>query len=555
MFLNKQIFFNRKVLFAGFIIFLYVLSIVINLGYLPLDGEEPRRAVVSIEMLHSGNFIMPTLFGWEYINKPPVYNWLMSFLMYLFGTSSEWVVRLPSLLVVLAWAGCQYVFAKKFFPKPVAALSAFFLLTCLDLFFYTLGHGGEIEVFYSCIVYLQVVSIFYFGEQKKWILLFVCSCFFCALGFLTKGFPSLLFQFLTLLAYCFYQRSVRVMVRWQHITGLIIFAVLVGGYLYFYSFYSSPQRLLVNLLNESFKKSAVGERSQKIISKVLVYPFSFLKLLLPWSLLLLLLVKKHRFKLWDNPLVKFSVLFICFNIWVYWFTGRPILRYVYMFIPFSYNILVYIFWKFNNEFPGYLDKALKYFVAPFILALLVVLLFPVFTRAQMLTVIITGFLLLGFIIIYLKINCHKIWLLGTGLILLRLAYAAVIIPVQYEHLDPNYKRIVAEMLKANNNQPVIYWTESEELDITVDLKFWQWNLESVVTPPFIFCQFPYYHYAYTGTIMKHDINITENKTYLTHRYRLKDKEVEIIWSWYDERQENEFVLFRKKANDSVSVED
>lgn len=104
------------IFFISFIV-LYILSVFINWSVLPLDGEEPRRAIVSIEMLKSGNYISPTVFGWTYLNKPPVYNWVMSFLMFLFGTREEWVVRLPSLIFLLLWAFFSLPIFKKVFSK------------------------------------------------------------------------------------------------------------------------------------------------------------------------------------------------------------------------------------------------------------------------------------------------------------------------------------------------------------------------------------------------------------------------------------------------------
>src|SRR5688572_22171280 len=211
---------------------LYILSVFINWSVLPLDGEEPRRAIVSIEMLQSGNYITPTVFGWTYLNKPPVYNWVMSFLMFLFGAREEWVVRLPSLIFLLLWAFFHYEFSKRFFPKNIAILSALFLLTDFDLFFYALGNGGEIDVFYSFIVYMQIMLLFYFNQQQKWLQLFLWSYIFCAIGFLTKGFPSVVFQGFTLIALCVFNRSVRVFFSWQHLIGLFVFCCLVGSYLF-----------------------------------------------------------------------------------------------------------------------------------------------------------------------------------------------------------------------------------------------------------------------------------------------------------------------------------
>src|SRR5262249_32807760 len=52
-------------------------------AYLPalsardLRGEEGRRAIPAREMLQSGDFILPTLFGDPYLNKPPLHFWII----------------------------------------------------------------------------------------------------------------------------------------------------------------------------------------------------------------------------------------------------------------------------------------------------------------------------------------------------------------------------------------------------------------------------------------------------------------------------------------------
>jgi len=86
----------------------YILSVLIHLGYYPLNGDEPRRAIVAIEMRHSGNFISPTTLGWKYYNKPPLYNWIISACMFLTGSENEISVRLPSLVTILLWGTSKY---------------------------------------------------------------------------------------------------------------------------------------------------------------------------------------------------------------------------------------------------------------------------------------------------------------------------------------------------------------------------------------------------------------------------------------------------------------
>ena len=80
--------------FFAFFVF-YIISGLIHLGYYPLNGDEPRRAIVSIEMLHSGNYILPTTMGWEYYNKPPVYNWIMTLCMFFTGSPRKYQYDFP----------------------------------------------------------------------------------------------------------------------------------------------------------------------------------------------------------------------------------------------------------------------------------------------------------------------------------------------------------------------------------------------------------------------------------------------------------------------------
>ena len=539
---NKTIYF-----FFFFLVILYIFSVFLNWGVLPLDGEEPRRAIVSIEMLESGNYIMPTVFGWQYYNKPPVYNWILSFLMFITGTKTEWLVRLPSLIFLLTWAFFHYQFTKKFFPKSIAILSALFLLTDFDLFFYALSSGGEIDVFYSFLVYMQVMLLFYFNQQQKWLKLFVWSYIFCAIGFLTKGFPSIIFQGFTLVALCVFNRSFKILFRWQHLAGIFIFFFLAGSYLFAFSFYSSPQRLLINLLNESFQKSAVGEQSERLLKKMFLYPFSFLKLLLPWSILLLLLLKKHTYRLFSHPLVRFSILFILFNIWIYALTGRPILRYVYVFIPFSFNVVAYVLWRTNEVYPQLITKIFKYATYIFIGVFTIIIGLPFFLQVSLAWVIILSVLIIGFMIAYRKTAINQVWMFCLGIILLRIIYAALFIPIQQNNIRVNYRNVASSMVKAASGQNVTYWSPPERLVYGVDLKSWKWNFDSAIAPPrFMNYMLPYYHYYQRGQIMRYDTVLHRGKTYLTKRELLEDKNYLMLWSWYDVRQKAEFVLFRIK---------
>ncbi|HEY9364663.1 MAG TPA: glycosyltransferase family 39 protein [Chitinophagaceae bacterium] len=535
---------NRKYLIPAVII-LYIISVMFNLGYTELDGEEPRRALISIEMLHSRNFISPTLFGWEYLNKPPVFNWILVLVMVVFGSAAEWVVRLPSLIFLLIWAFFHYRYMKNFLPQKVAALSAVFLLTCGEIYFYGLQNGGEIDVFYAFITYMQVIMMILFYERRNWFSLFVFSYLFCAIGFLTKGFPSLLFQVLTLVSLGLYARSFRILFGWQHLAGILMFSLIAGGYLYLYSFYNSSSRLIVNLLQEALKKTPLHEAAGSVLSNVWLYPLRIFESLLPWSLIFILFfTRKFKVQLWQNKILRFSLLFIICNVWVYWFFGMLKPRYSYMFFPFFSVILAHTFYAYKSYSLN--EKIFNLLGFLFVLILGATLVLTFLFPHYLFYGLMIFFILLVYVIIYFKIKQQRIWFFAAGVILVRLGYAALYMPVMYSYSKSiKYRPVISEVAKVNQNRPIVFYAPADTIVFVIDHGFYRKDMGKMATPPEIFKQVPYYYYQATGHIVKYDTAIIENKKYFSYRPFLKNKEINELYSFFDSRMNAGFVLFEK----------
>lgn len=527
---------------VGLIVF-YILSVVVNLGHLELAGEEPRRAVISIEMLHSGNYIQPTLLGLDYYNKPPLFNWLLCFFIWITGSASAFVLRLPSLLFYLLMAIVHYQFAKRFFPRGIAALSAVFIITCGDVYFYGLANGAEIDIFYGFLVYLQAICIFWFYEQRKYFLLFLTSYLLCAIGFLTKGFPSILFQVLTLSALVVYARSVKVLLNGKHLLGLLVFVSVLAVYFFLYSQYNSPFRYLTNLLNEAFIKSAVGERANRLPEKAAFYPVLFLKMLAPWSLLLLLLFTKVRFQLSQNPMVRFSIFFIAFNLWVYWFTGQPKIRYVYMFLPFACTILAFIYQRFTEERPDAFNKILRPIGFVFLAAAIGVGVVPFIQDTSLFLVIIFCAFLLFSTYQYFFGAWQRIWMLVAGIVLLRLTYAVLFIPLQHKALQ-NYQPIVQTMIEKAAGVPISFKADAEAMPIAINTSLFRFQHDTAKVAPVLSYQVPYYYYLQTGKVMKLDSSAVTANVKFSYIYQLKEEKRDTLFHFFDWAMNNEAFLYR-----------
>jgi len=501
-----------------------------------------------MEMLHSGNYIGPHTLGWEYYNKPPVFNWILAGFIKMAGSDSEFVLRIPSLISLLILGVCHYFISRRYLPGGIAALSAFFMVTSADLYFYTLSNGAEIDVFYSLIVYLQAISMFWFFEKKNYTLLFLSSWSLCAIGFLTKGYPSLVFQALTLIALCIHARSFKIIFKPQQFAGIGLFLILTGSYYYTYSRYSNPSVPLINLLNESLLKSAVGKESTGKMHRVLTYPLVLFRVLAPWCLLLLVLVKKQKIRLWDNSLVKFSALFILLNIGVYWITGAQKTRYIIMFIPFAMTIISYVYFQAEKQAPEKFNHYLKYAGLFFCIILIGLLALPLFSDVSWWSTLGFATLLLVFLIIFFRIQQYRIWLFITGFILVRLIYAAIGIPVK-EQGEFDYEELAKGIVSKSNAQQIYYWGYPDTLNMNVVAgdTLIKWTDKSVeIIPFFIRYQMPYYFYRVTGSLVKFDTVMEAGKTYISYGPYLKNKGIEPIDSFYDNQFRNWLIVFKAK---------
>ena len=332
---------SRRPAFAVLFVSLLVIGLLLNLGVRPLSFEEPRRGLVALEMELRGDWVVPTTNGAPYLNKPPLFNWVLLAFMRLFGSTAEWVVRLPTVVSFLLTACLVHAVARRYLARQTALLAAALYLTFGQLLFKA-TLAGEIDLFFSLVVAAQALAIFHFEQSGQLLPLYVVSYLLAAAGVLTKGVPSVAFQGVTLLVWLAHARRLRTLLSWQHAAGLCAFALCAGGYFALYAQRAELAPFLANVLLESSERTAAGPGHG--LASVLVhaarFPLELLWLLVPWTAFVpLLLAKGFRATLAESPLLKFCVLFTGANLVPYWLSPGTRQRYLYMFLPFAALLL------------------------------------------------------------------------------------------------------------------------------------------------------------------------------------------------------------------------
>ena len=100
------------------------------------NPDEPREVEMAREMLVSGDLVVPRLNGDPFLEKPPLFYWLVSAAYRMFGGPSQTGARVVPALAGVLTILLTFHFARSLLGASTARLSALVLLTSF-LFFYT----------------------------------------------------------------------------------------------------------------------------------------------------------------------------------------------------------------------------------------------------------------------------------------------------------------------------------------------------------------------------------------------------------------------------------
>ena len=304
--------------------------------------DEALRALVAMEMELSGNYIVPSINGEYYYNKPPLYNWILLLFFKLTGIVSEWTCRLPTVLFLLAYGGSIFYFFKKHFSTKIAFLNALVFITCGRVLFWD-SLLGLIDICFSCLMFCLFMVIYHAFEKRNFYSLFIFSYLLTALGFLMKGLPAIVFQSITLFVFFIDKRQFKKLFSLPHILGGLVFVIIVGAYYFLYHQYNALENVFSTLFTESSKRTLSHYGIGKTLLHLFTFPFEMLYHFLPWTLLVIYFFKKnvHRLIL-EHPFIRYNALVFLANIIVYWTSPEVYPRYLLMLAPLIFSVFIYL---------------------------------------------------------------------------------------------------------------------------------------------------------------------------------------------------------------------
>src|SRR5215468_7645215 len=212
---------NSRVSAVFVVVLVWAVIYLPALGSIAIKGEEGRRILPAVQMLATGNYVVPEVGGNPYYRKPPLVNWLVAASFKVFGVRNEWTARLPSALSVLAVAIAFVTVARASLGTRGSIVAAMIWLTNIGII--EKGRLVEIEGLYVSLCGLAIIFwLSFFLQNKSPWLMWLPASVFLGLGLLAKGPTYLLFFYGVVIAVLAYWKDWRVLVHPAHLVGLVV---------------------------------------------------------------------------------------------------------------------------------------------------------------------------------------------------------------------------------------------------------------------------------------------------------------------------------------------
>lgn len=206
-----------------------LLFLFFGLGSYPLmDVDETRYAIMSRDLMHSFDWNSLMLNGVPFLEKPPLYFWMVGSSIKLFGVFSPLAVRFPIALITSFLVFFTYYVGKRVISRKFGVISALVLIS--SIFFLILSHVAIIDmvltVFMTSAIYCAFLTHFCEEKNKKYYWWYFYL--FIGLGFLAKGILALAIPAVVIFLYNLATKTVKDIFKpINFIPGIIIFLVMI----------------------------------------------------------------------------------------------------------------------------------------------------------------------------------------------------------------------------------------------------------------------------------------------------------------------------------------
>ena len=300
---------------------------------LPLRGEETRRATVAVEMLETGDWVVPRQQGTIYLSRPPGGSWPMLAVGLLRGGIDDFAVRLPSAVAVLLTGVLLYGYGRVFLSRPAAFAGAVAFAAAAQVM--RMGRLAENEAVFTLCVAASLLLWHrgYATGKPAWRVWLVGYALAGCAG-LVKGPQGPVYFCAAAGAWCAVRRDWRFLLGRGHLVGMLGFAATAGLWHALYlsrAGWDHSVAIWTGQAANRFVEHTWGD----VLAHAATYPLGVLVATLPFSgLLPALLIPSVRRELGAaRPAVRFAAVALAVTFPTVWFAPGAEVRYAMPLFP------------------------------------------------------------------------------------------------------------------------------------------------------------------------------------------------------------------------------
>ena len=328
-------------------IFFWVAAIFLlfflNGSLLITDTVESNYSLSAKEMVISGNWISPQIYGSFWYDKPIMSYWMIALGFKVFGFTEFGARFFPSItgllgLLLATWGG------KKLYSEKVGFYSGVVLLTTIEFFLISksiLTDGALFFFFNGALLFFYLA---YSGKNKNY---YYGMYIFSSLATLTKGPIGFLLPGLIIVLFILWEKNWRELKNAKILTGVIVFLAITGPW-YGAMIYLHKEFIPSFLGTQNLLRATVSEHPRDNV----IYYYLVINMLacFPWIGFFPGMLKNIMRKggKWMVPAAreKFLLLWIFVIFLFYQNMATKYITYTYpILLPFSYLIAAYFIEK------------------------------------------------------------------------------------------------------------------------------------------------------------------------------------------------------------------
>lgn len=269
-------------------LFAVIVLVLLGNGQLAItDPVESNYALTAKEMLASGDFTSPRIYGNYWYDKPIFFYWELIAAFQLFGTSEFAARFFPAVFSVLNVLETYY-FARKLYDRSTALVSAILFGSTIAFFYLSKAVITDMTFVFF---FNAVLIAFYLAYRsgRRW--LYILAFFFSGLTVLTKGPIGFLLPGFILLVFLCVRRRAKELLHMMWLPGMAIFLV-VGGSWYYVMYTLHGMDFIDTFFGvHNFLRARVAEHARDDVWYY--YTLIFLVGFAPWSFIVLYQIKKR----------------------------------------------------------------------------------------------------------------------------------------------------------------------------------------------------------------------------------------------------------------------